>query len=144
MNINFTATLTVDDLLTSSGKYPARAKSLELTPEKMINAQEFIRRLNGLLSDISTNEYPKAYSFSSGFRTSEANKLAGGAKVSAHMMCKAGDLLDMTKILAPLIQSKPQLLKKWGLMIENPEKTKGWCHLDMVERTPRISQMFNP
>ena len=35
-------------------------------------------------------------------------------------------------------------LKELGLWLENPEKTKGWVHLDIKSRGDRKSNVFNP
>jgi hypothetical protein len=65
------------------------------------------------------------------------------------MQGRAIDLLDnKEQSLAKLVQSRPDLLKKYDLWLENPDFTKGkntnWVHLDMGTRNDRPSRQFNP
>lgn len=124
--------LTLEDLLSSSGKYPEREKSPECTGEVVINATKLLNHVNGLLVRIDRN--PKV---SSGFRTSAANSAAGGVKKSGHMLGKAVDLEDPDGSLDAAITD--ELLEEFDLWREDPAKTKGWCHLDI---TPRKNRTF--
>lgn len=138
--------LTVDMVLTSSGRYPDRAKHPECTDEVRNNAKELARRINLLLNDLGIDKADAT----SGFRTSSSNaQVANAAKKSLHMRGLACDLLDSKEqTLAKLIQSRPDLLKKYDLWLENPDFTKGkntnWIHLDIGTRSDRPSRMFNP
>lgn len=133
--------LKLDDLITASGKYPERKKSFELTPEVIANGEDLIKRVNALFNDLNI-DVPKV---SSGFRPSVVNsKIANAAKRSAHMIGKAIDLEDPKGELGQLVMLRPDLLKKHGLMLENPQFSKTWIHLDTVYRPPRSNQMFNP
>lgn len=124
--------LTIDDILTSSGKYKERAKSPECTGEVITNAGVLLNRVNGLLIRLG-----RTAKVSSGFRTQAANSAAGGAKKSGHMLGKAVDLEDNDGTLDELITDG--LLTEFDLYREDPAKTKGWCHLDI---TPRKNRTF--
>ena len=138
--------INLNDYLTSSGSYPDRAKSSELTAELISNANTLLPKVNALLDELGI----KNVKISSGFRTSEANVATpNSAKKSAHMICKAIDILDdKSQTLGKLIASRPDLLKKHGLMIEDLGSTIGkitnWVHLDDVVRSDRPSQSFHP
>lgn len=138
--------ITLQDLLTSSGTYPDRAKSKELTPELLDNGNKLLTKVNGLLTEMGI----KNVKLSSGFRPSDVNaKTPGSAKKSAHMRCDALDIIDdKGQTLGKLIAGRPDLLKKYELMIEDLGSTKGkntnWVHLDQVDRTDRPSRSFKP
>jgi uncharacterized protein YcbK (DUF882 family) len=139
-------TILLNEYLTSSGSYPDRAKSKELTPELISNANKLLEKVNFLLNELGVTNVK----ISSGFRTSTANAgIANAAKKSAHMSCLAIDVIDdKDQTLGKLVASKPELLRKYGLMIEDLGSTKGknsnWVHLDCVDRTDRPSRSFKP
>lgn len=119
--------LTLDEYLTSSGKYPWRAKHEECTDEVRANALDLITRINYFLKDA---KYPKHVKQSSGFRPSEVNaKTKGASKKSGHMRGESTDLADPDRELALLCLSNLNLLEKHGLWMEDPKFTPGWCHL---------------
>jgi hypothetical protein len=127
--------------ITSSGKYPERAKSLELTEEVKKEASKLLNLVNNLLKDLGI---PSAR-VSSGFRPSSVNsKLPNAAKRSLHMTGKAIDLEDPNNSLDALISSKTELLDKYGLWLELPDETLKWCHLDNGTRPQRKVRIFNP
>ena len=146
--------ITLDDWITSSGSYPERAKSLELTDSVKNNAIDLIRRINSLLNELQWNEKVR---ISSGFRPSEVNaNVPNSAKKSAHMIGMALDIyqpLNNNK-LGLLIrkiqdnQGKFGILGKKELMMEKLESTVGknssWVHLDIVKRNERQSMEFIP
>lgn len=131
--------------VTANNSYPTRLNSPELTDEVVANINRLLDKVNNLLKDLDVSA-----TVSSGFRPSTVNaKIANAAKKSGHMIGKSIDLHDdKDQTLAKLIQSKPELLKKWGLWLEDPASTKGsnsnWCHLDFIDRTDRPSRMFKP
>lgn len=108
----------------------------QLTEEFKENAKILLFRVNNLLNELGID----SGTTSSGWRPPEINaNTPNAAKKSAHMECKAIDILDdKDQTLAKLIQSKPELLQKYQLWMENPESTKGkntnWCHLDFKDR----------
>jgi Peptidase M15 len=136
--------LTVNDVLTASGRYPARAKDPSLTAAVRANIERLVDAVNGLLDDLG---WTGKIDCTSGFRPAAANASAGGAKQSAHMLGLAVDLLDNDEqVLALEIMRNPELLKKHGLWLEHPDHTRGdrtnWAHLDMKERRDRPVRVF--
>lgn len=132
--------LTVEDLITASGKYPDRAKSKELTTEVRDNLKTLSGKVNALLEEIKYSA-----KVSSGFRPSSVNaNIKNAAKKSLHMSGKAVDLEDATGVLKGLILKRPDLLLKYGLWMEDGSSTPGWCHLDTGTRTERPIRVFKP
>lgn len=146
--------LTLQDWITSSGKFPERAQSVELTEEIIKSAQELIDKVNGLLDEIG---YTGKRVVSSGFRPSVVNlKTPGAAKKSGHQSGLALDL-EQPKArneIAELVRSHQKnlglkgILGKYGLMMEKPEFTIGkwsrWTHFDLVKRKERPDMEFIP
>lgn len=138
--------ITLQDLLTSKGRYPDRAKSPELTDELKANGEQLIKKVVALLTELGI----KSVDISSGFRTAAANgATSNAAKKSLHMRCMAIDLLDdKDQSLGKLILSKPELLKKHGLWLEDLTATRGkntnWVHLDIGQRADRPIRVFKP
>lgn len=132
--------LILEDLVTASGKYPERFKSPELTLEVIDNGMALLDKVNALLSDLGIQNVK----VSSGFRPSAVNAgIPNAAKKSSHMICKAIDLEDPDGKLDKLIESRPDLLRKYGLFQENPVSTKNWAHLDCADRPDRPSRQFS-
>ncbi len=138
--------LSLDTVITASGKYLDRAKSPELTDEVKSNIEDLITRVSSLLSELGI----KQVTVSSGFRPSAVNAgVKGAAKKSGHMIGKCLDLLDdKQQSLGKLVASKPELLRKYGLFLEDLSATKGqnsnWVHLDTIQRADRSSRTFKP
>jgi hypothetical protein len=137
--------LTAQDLLTSSNKYPERAKHKECTDEVKKNAQETTDAINGLLDELGIDKRE----YTSGFRPSDVNaSIANAAKKSCHQRGLAGDLLDdMQQTLSHQIMARPDLLKKYKLWLEHPDNTRGknsnWTHLDRsTDRSDRAIRVF--
>lgn len=134
--------LTLNDWVTSSGKYPERAKSEDLTDEVKSNAEAFLAILNDFLTELGLDPMPTV---SSGFRPSSVNsKIPNAAKKSLHMTGLAIDLSDPKGELDELIASKPELLDKYGLWLEHPDSTPGWSHIDKGIRSERKLRIFHP
>lgn len=140
--------ITLKEYLTSSGKYPDRLTSKELTAELLSNASELLSKVRLMLTEIG---YQAPLEVSSGFRPSTVNKaIATASKTSLHQTCLAIDLMDdRQQSLGKLLASKPAMLKKYGLFIEDLDSTKGkltnWVHLDASPtRTDRPTRMFKP
>lgn len=110
------------------------------------NATFLLKQINGFLNELGI----KSADVTSGWRPPEINgQTTNAAKKSAHMSGSACDILDnKTQDLAHLVATRPDLLKKYGLWLENPQNTKGqfqnWVHLDVLNRSDRPSRMFNP
>ena len=133
--------LTRKDILTASGRYPDRENHVEVTPEVLANIDKLLNAVNSLLNELGL----ASVKVSSGFRPSAVNAgIAGAAKKSLHMRGMSVDLVDTKGQLAKVITSKPELLRKYGLFVENPAVTVGWLHLDIGVRSDRPSRMFNP
>jgi hypothetical protein len=116
--------ITVEDILTSSGKHRDREQSPECTIEVRANAKELCDRVNGLLVRLG-----RATKVSSGFRTIASNKAAGGASKSNHLTGKAVDLADPDGVLDGLITET--LLTEFDLYREDPARTPTWVHLQI-------------
>ena len=138
--------ITLNDYLTSSGKYPERAKSAELTPELITNADIFIISANNFFDELRIKPPP----FSSGFRPIIINaKVNGAAKASYHSKCLAGDFEDTSdQKIGKKVAARPDLLRKYGFFLEDLGSTKGryssWIHLDLGKRADRPSRIFKP
>jgi hypothetical protein len=136
--------LTPDNVITSSGYYPERAKSSELTNEIRQNISDLCLAVNHLFNDLN---YQGKLTVTSGFRTSGANaSIPNAAKRSNHLLGKAVDFSDVTGELDVLLSnpSTDRLLKLHGLWLENPDNTRFWTHLDMKDRGVRKKNIFNP
>lgn len=132
--------LTLDDWITSSGKYPGRAKSPELTGEVLANAKKLVSAVNKLLAELGV----ESVTVSSGYRPSGANAAASGARWSGHRLGQAIDLEDVDSELKTLAAANPATLRRLGLFLEDPRYTPSWCHLDIKERKDRPSRTFIP
>lgn len=138
--------ITLEQYLTSSGKYPDRATSHELNMELIRNANILLDKVNEFLEELGISEV----TLSSGFRPTDVNAATpNAAKKSNHCICVAMDIEDdKDQTLGHLILSNPELLRKYGLFVEDLASTIGqntnWTHLDYMERTDRPSRSFKP
>lgn len=114
--------ISAQQILTSDGKFPARAKVA--TAAILAAAGDLAIRLAALLST-----YGSRPPISSGYRTPEANKAAGGAPKSSHLEGKAVDFADSKRKFADWCMANLPELQKHGLYMENPKKTPTWVHL---------------
>lgn len=128
------------DVVTSSGKYKDRLMSKELTDDVLRNIDKLCIALNSAFSELGL-AFPKV---SSGFRTSAANGAAGGAKKSLHMQGLACDFEDVDGKLDAALSANPEVLRKYGLFLEDPAATPSWSHVDMGQRADRPSRIFKP
>lgn len=146
--------ITLNDWITSSGSYPDRVNSVELTEEVINNAKVLLSRVNKLLNDLKWEDKIK---ISSGFRPSNINaNVKGSAKKSGHMTGNALDILQLkpNNKLGELIRKTQNNQGKLGilgineLMMEQLESTIGqntnWVHLDTINRPERPSMEFRP
>jgi len=138
--IKIVEVITLEDLLTSSGKYPQRSSHPECTETVKKNAVILLKKVNAFLSELGISQAKVA----SGFRTQEANKAAKGAPNSSHLKGLACDILDVDGKLDKLFSDNDKLLKKYGLWLENPSNTTGWSHLDIKDRGKRPKNIFIP
>jgi hypothetical protein len=135
--------ITVDDVVTSSGRYPERANSPELTDEVKSNIAALVDKVNNLLTEI---KWTKDISISSGFRPSKVNaNVKGAAKKSNHMVGMACDILDDGQ-LCLIIYKNQNIAKKHGLFLEDPRWTlkgtlgnfSGWTHLQTKKTSKQV------
>lgn len=139
--------ITLKDYLTSSGKYLDRQNSTELTPEKLENAKKYLEQVNAFFTELGVKPTP----YTSGFRPNAVNAAtANAAKKSNHTLCLAGDHEDdKNQTLGKLILSRPDLLRKYGLFMEDLKSTVGkysnWVHLQYTPNMKdRPSRTFLP
>lgn len=135
--------LSTRDILTSSGKYPERLDSQELTENVKANAEELRRRVNLALEYVGVLEAD----VSSGFRPSKVNaNTPNSATKSAHMTCEAVDLIDDADQTLCKLFTK-EVLEKFDLYREDSDFTKGkntnWCHLQS-RKTKSGRRIFKP
>lgn len=118
----------------------------EYTDDIKNNAIKLLALINQLLTDLGI----ESADVTSGWRPLQINnKTTNAAKRSYHMIGSACDILDdKNQSLAKLIESRPDLLKKYGLWLESPDSTHGqntnWAHLDCGTRADRPSRVFLP
>jgi uncharacterized protein YcbK (DUF882 family) len=134
--------ITLDDVLTSSGKYPDRKTHTECTDEVKNNATKLLKKVNALLDELNVEKRE----VSSGFRPSSVNSaIPNAAKKSLHMQGLAVDISDKDGSLNKLITEHSELLVKYKLWLESGESTVGWTHLDCSEtRKERLVRIFKP
>lgn len=135
--------ITLEMYLTSSGKYPDRAKSPECDANVRNNAGLLLLKVNALLSELGVT---KAV-ISSGFRTSAANDAtSNAAKKSNHLAGKAVDIED-NKDQTLCKKITKALLEKHDLYREDSDSTKGnhtnWIHLQTT-KTSSGNRIFKP
>jgi hypothetical protein len=107
-----------------------------LTPKMEENLGKLLVALNKLRA-----KYNKPMSVSSGYRPGKYNTAAKGAAKSAHLTCEACDFRDPDGAIDKFCMDNQQLLAEWGLWLEHPDSTPGWCHLDT---RPRSNRVFKP
>ena len=133
--------LTLDDWITSSGKYPERAKSEELTYDVKSAAMLLVDKINELDRRIDLGK-PVV---SSGFRPTKVNAgIPNAAKSSGHTRGLAVDFADKDGILKAKVAKYPEILRELGLFMEHPDATLTWMHLDYIKRSDRPDRLFRP
>ncbi len=120
----------------------------ELTRELRANARDIVRRVNRLLKR-AAKQVPLggagiAVTVSSGWRPATINAAVPGAAInSRHIHCLAIDLNDRDGQLDAWCMAHPEALEEFGLWLEHPDATPGWCHLQT--RAPRSgNRVFEP
>lgn len=134
--------ITLNDYVTSSGKYKEREDSEDLTDEVKSNANKLISVVNDFLAELG---WEGPVYVSSGFRPAAVNaSIKNAAKRSLHMSGLAIDISDPSGELDEKITKNPELLDKYGLWLEHPDATPGWSHLDLGTRSARAIRIFLP
>lgn len=118
--------VTVDDVLTTSGKYRKRAIDFPPTPEMMINAARLARALSSV--SLSTH---RDLVLTSGYRPTPINRKVGGAPNSWHIHCAAADVADPKWELAKWVRAEEAFCAHLGLWMEDPRDTPGWVHFQI-------------
>ena len=89
-----------------------------------------LRNIDDLCLKVNALGYIPAMYASSCLRSLERQKqINPKALGSSHLYGCAVDIKDPDGRLARWLKSRPDLLTKCGLWMEDPEYTKGWCHL---------------
>jgi len=133
--------LTLNDWITSSGKYPERVTSLELNYDVKSAATVLVDKINALGRKLGLGKLP----ISSGFRPTSVNSnIKGAAKKSGHTYGKAVDFVDVDGKLKELVAKNPEILRELGLFMEDGVATPTWLHLDYISRADRPSRIFKP
>lgn len=114
--------------------------SQDYTYEILENAKILLEKVNAVLSSLGI----MSAVVNSGWRPPAVNSAIGGAKNSGHLIGKAVDLRDGDGSLHRSLAAKPELLRQHGLFLEDSSATKGWAHLDFVDRPDRPSRIFKP
>lgn len=114
---------------------------LEYTQEVSNNIDKLLIAINKFRA-----AYGKPMSVSSGWRPASINTSVGGASKSNHVLGLACDFKDPDGAIDAFAVEcdKNGKLKEWGLWLEHPDSTKGWCHLDIKNRGDRKSNIFKP
>lgn len=129
--------ITLNDAITASNKYPDRLTNTECTDKVKDNLTELLKKVNDLLTELAITHV----TISSGFRPSEVNGATkGSAKHSLHM---SGDAIDIQgHIVYDAVEKSPDLLKKYGLWMEDKHDATTWTHLDQGTRSDRPIRIF--
>ena len=114
-----------------------RDKKYPITEKQKENALELLRRVGLLFERIGIKD-PR---LTSGYRPSAINAKVGGAKMSAHTTCEAGDWENLNNRISDLISVA--LLVEFDLYMESPAFTKGWLHLQ-TRPTKSGNRIFIP
>jgi hypothetical protein len=120
-------------LITLDDYWMGRDKIAPPTDQLRANAADLVERVNHLLS-MYYAEVPAASAtrVTSGYRPPAINARVGGALRSNHRICKAVDLSDPDGGLDEWCEESVHYLVSYGLWLEHPDYTPGWCHLQSI------------
>ncbi len=111
----------------------------DLTQEIRDSANKLLSVVNPLLEElefrgVTLDEHPKTGCYvSSGWRPPAINaSIVNAAPRSKHMTGHAIDLYDPDGDMDEFLFANQNLLQKYGLYMEHPLATKGWCHLQDI------------
>ena len=111
------------------------------------NAQELVSRVNALTALMVGVDFELAQNGSlvtSGWRPEAVNAVTpGAAPKSKHMLGQAIDLYDPDGDIDEWCMANQQMLETFGLWLEHPSATKGWCHLQSVP-PKSLKRVFYP
>lgn len=122
--------ITVNDVLTSSGRFPRRPIDYPPTTQVIENAKILADRVNRLHM-----YWGHQLRLTSGYRPPEVNaRTPGAAKRSNHIIGAAADIADPNGSLAAFVLSDLPMLEHVELWIEDPAYTKyGWVHFQIFQ-----------
>lgn len=142
--------LTLEMVLTSSGKYPSRPKLFPPDELCLHNAGVLIQRVTKLWTSYDSpprppgkpEEYhPKDLFVNSGYRPPSVNaKTKGAAAKSWHQYCAALDIQDPVAPIAGRLEfgrlgrwvvDNIDTVNHFGLWVEAPDQTPGWLHVQI-------------
>lgn len=103
-----------------------------------------LRNLEDLCRKINALGYEPPMRATSCLRSiSDQHRINPSAMGSSHLYGCAVDIADPKGELAKWLETRVATLMNCGLWLENPEKTKGWIHLQSY--APRsMNRVFNP
>lgn len=111
-------------------------KGQQCPPELEANLLDLLFKLNQLRAI-----WKKPMIVNSGYRNPVKNKQVGGVPNSAHLYCQAADIRDHKGELSNWLLQNQDILEECGLWMEEPAKTRGWCHL---QSRPAHNRIFQP
>lgn len=110
-----------------------RDKHYEMTPELWFNLGRLHHAINLLRA-----KWGKPMHVNSGWRPPEINRAVGGSRHSPHLTCQAVDINDPHGELSAWCLNHLDYLESCGLWLEDPKRTPGWVHLDLIVRKNRV------
>ena len=113
-----------------------RVKFEDLPEEIQKNGEDLLIKLNKF-----RKEYGNPMYVTSGYRSEEDNKRAGGGSKSAHLTLQACDFADADGKLFEFIKKDPTILERCDLYMEDAQFTKSWIHL---QNRPASKRIFLP
>jgi len=119
-------------MITTQEILMGRAILEDLPQEAQQNAKRLVDALNAF-----RKEFGKPMYVSSGYRSPEDNKKAGGSSKSAHLTLEACDFKDNGELFE-FIKKDPLVLERCGLYLEDPSFTPTWIHLQIRPTKNRI------
>lgn len=124
----------IDELLRAGS---TKWNKKEVSPIILRNLEDLCRKINNL-------GYVPPMIASSCLRSIESQqRINPKAMGSSHLYGCAVDIADPKGELAKWLETRVATLMNCGLWLENPEKTKGWIHLQSY--APRsMNRIFNP
>lgn len=113
-----------------------RDKEYPIDLDKALSMADLLIRVNLVLHILKIQT-----EVSSGYRPGKYNVKAKGATKSGHALCTEVDIKDPLGKNATLLLANIKLLEEYGLYLEDPKYTKGWCH---IGTKPRKNRVFIP
>lgn len=125
---------TLNELL-NCGSHKWKESEIDLVTKR--NLEDLIRKVNAL-------GYTPPMRATSCLRSlADQKRINPKAMGSSHLYGCAVDISDPKGDLARWLFTTHDTLIRCGLWMENPEKTKGWCHLQTY--APKsMNRIFNP